>query len=413
MKTEPWTMAGMEAGAGETARRTIEQEDELVCRRLYGLLANRGQEAREVVGYLGPWRAKGTGFLGRPKPEALNALRRACRWALDGHDLPGAESISYTYTFRGSRPGTNLFAVSALDHQRLRWVEDGITSRREFETVLTTALHRAQWLAELYSGLTIVRPVVDVPEERDPPRHGRLGDGIVGRALCEEIAQQLTAGEALRRAAAAGEPVVPAIRAWVAATAGVLDRGLTNDAVGDGLRLLTQGLRSCGKRAVPHPVALAGAYLTLGLEYLGKVEKQMPDHIEASGQGPQRAPVTVYGNVGAINSEVTNSSFAVAETVREIGVTIGALDRAGQGDTAAALQELTRVIQQDAALAGELRARLLDHVADVAEAAAEPDRPRALSRARMAMAALTGAAGASTQLAQALAVWQETLGRFL
>ncbi|MGW4895040.1 hypothetical protein ACWEQL_22630 [Kitasatospora sp. NPDC004240] len=398
----------MEAGVGEAARRIIEQEDQLVCQRLYGQLAGRGQEAQEVFDSLGPLRENGTDFLGRPRQAALDTLRRACRWALDGHGFPGPWGIFYSCTFQGSAAGPGVFAVPSLDHQRLRLVQARKVSRRDFETALTTARYRAQRLALLYSELTIVRPVLDLPAEQDPPRHGRLRDGIVGRALCAEIAERLTDGQALRRAAAAGHQVVPAIRTWASATAAVLDRGLTNDEVGGGLRLVTKGLAYCESRAVPHPVALAGAYLTLGLDYLEKVEKQMPDHIEASGQGTQRA-VTVHGNVGAINSTVTNSSLVVAETVRGIEVSVGALDRDGRHDTAAALRALTRAVQQDPSLADD-RARLLDHVADVAEAAAEPDRPRALSRARLAMAAITGAAGTSTQLAQTLTTWQDTLG---
>ncbi|MFD8750135.1 hypothetical protein ACFV0O_04015 [Kitasatospora sp. NPDC059577] len=400
-------MTGMEAGAGEAARWIIEQEDELVCQWLYGVLADCGSEAREILDALGPLRENGTDFLGQPRPEALNALRHVCRWALDSRFLPYIASVPYTCTFRGSPPGQAFFVMSSLDQQRLQQVLEPTVSRRDFEIALTTARFRAVWLAQAYSELRIVRPVLDAPVERDPPRHGRLRDGIVGRAFCEEIAERLMAGQALRRAA--GEQTVPAIRAWVTATAAVLDRGLTNDDIGDGLRLVTQGLRFCDW-TVPHPVALAGAYLTLGLDYLEKVEKQMPDHIEASGQGSQRAPVIINGNVGAFNSKVTNSSFAVAETIRGIEITVGALDRDGQSDTATALRDLIHAIQQDPALADH-RAQLLDHVADVAEAAAEPDRPRALSRARLAMAAITGAAGASAQLAQALTTWHDTLGR--
>ncbi|WP_406116312.1 hypothetical protein [Kitasatospora purpeofusca] len=48
--------------------------------------------------------------------------------------------------------------MSPVDYQRLRWVNNGITSRRDFDIALTTALHRAQWLAELYAGLSIVQP---------------------------------------------------------------------------------------------------------------------------------------------------------------------------------------------------------------------------------------------------------------
>ncbi|MFE4960809.1 hypothetical protein ACFRCW_44605 [Streptomyces sp. NPDC056653] len=128
----------------------------------------------------------------------------------------------------------------------------------------------------------------------------------------------------------------------------------------------------------------------------------MPNYADASGQGKRLDPVTVYGNVGLINSEVSNSHISVADTVTNRGDTGGA---------AAAIRALTEAIQQDRELAEELRAQLLDLIADVADAAAAPGEPRRLNRARAAMAAITSASGASSQLTQAVSTWHGVLGQ--
>ncbi|MFE4335962.1 hypothetical protein ACFRQM_43345 [Streptomyces sp. NPDC056831] len=159
-----------------------------------------------------------------------------------------------------------------------------------------------------------------------------------------------------------------------------------------------------------HP-RLYSAYFTIAVNYLAEVLKLMPDYAEASGQGKRRDPVTVYGNVGAIHSQVNNSNFSVADTVTHIGTTAQTVADRGDTDTAAAIHALVETIQRDPELTEDLRAQLLNNVADVADAAVAPDEPRRITRARAAMAAITGAAGASTLLAQTVSTWHEVLGQ--
>ncbi|MEU9619150.1 hypothetical protein [Streptomyces sp. NPDC048155] len=160
-----------------------------------------------------------------------------------------------------------------------------------------------------------------------------------------------------------------------------------------------------------HP-GIYAAYVAIAINYLSEVLGLMPDYAEASGQGRRRDPVTVYGNVGAIHSQVTNSSISAANTITNIGTTIQAVADRGEVDVADAIRALAEAIQRDSGLAEDLRAQLLDHVADVADAAVAPDEPRRLSRARAAMAAITAAAGPSSQLAVTVGTWHDVLRQF-
>jgi hypothetical protein len=86
---------------------------------------------------------------------------------------------------------------------------------------------------------------------------------------------------------------------------------------------------------------------------------------------------------------------------------------ADRGNTAAAdaIQALAEAIQRDPELADDRRAELLDNVADVADAVADPVAPRKLSRAKAAMNAITSAASVSSHLAQTVGNWHDILNK--
>ncbi|KOY50134.1 hypothetical protein ADK59_38600 [Streptomyces sp. XY332] len=129
---------------------------------------------------------------------------------------------------------------------------------------------------------------------------------------------------------------------------------------------------------------------------MAEVLELMPVYAEAPGLGKRRDPVTIYGNVGAIHSQVSNSNISVTDTVTNVGTTIQAVADRGETGAADAIRALAEAVQHDPGLTDDLRAQLLDHVADVADAAAVPDEPRRLSRARAAMAAIAAGAGTSS-----------------
>ncbi|MFE7595551.1 hypothetical protein [Streptomyces sp. NPDC057494] len=151
-------------------------------------------------------------------------------------------------------------------------------------------------------------------------------------------------------------------------------------------------------------------YAAIAVNYLAEVQELMPRYLGLSEQGKRRDGVTIYGNVGALNSEVNNSNLSVADTITSIDRTIEAVADHGHADIAAAIRALTEAVQQASELAEDQRAALLDSVADVADAAVAPDEPRRLNRARNAMDAITAAAGTSSQLAQAVDAWHQIGG---
>ncbi len=159
-----------------------------------------------------------------------------------------------------------------------------------------------------------------------------------------------------------------------------------------------------------HPRIYA-AYVAIAVNYLAEVQELMPKYAEDSGQGKRRDPITINASRIGVVGDVTNSNISVADTINSIGTSIQAVSDRGQTDAAAAIRALAEAIQQDPGLAENLRAQLLDHVADVADAAAAPEEPRRLNRARAAMAAITASAGASSQLAQAVSTWHGVLGQ--
>ncbi|MER7760694.1 hypothetical protein [Streptomyces sp. NPDC097619] len=141
-------------------------------------------------------------------------------------------------------------------------------------------------------------------------------------------------------------------------------------------------------------------HLAIALNYLTEVSFQMQEYTNRSGMGEPRQPVTIHGNVGAVN---------IAETIQIIGSNVAAIMERGDERSAAALDALNAAIQQEQALSDQQRAELLDNLADVSEAAANPTERRLVTRARLALTAIAhaGAAiGATSPIAQAITDWQ-------
>ncbi|MFH8739473.1 hypothetical protein [Streptomyces sp. NPDC017964] len=283
-------------------------------------------------------------------------------------------------------------------------------------------------LRELHEGLVTVtdsltRPVPHralLPVQH-PPAFARLREDVVAETVTEQLSTLIDEGVAQYEAAhaAGGWPGSSPQSRLATRFASSLGSFLTTE-VAQRYETATRGFdymestsgnqRYRSVAAGIHP-RIYSAYVAIAVNYLAEVLEFMPAYAEASGQGKRRDPVTVYGNVGAINSEIANSQLSVADTVTSIGATINTVADRGQNDIAAALHALTEAIQQAQELAEGERAELLLNFADVADAAAAPDEPRRLARARAAIAMITTAAGASTQLAQAVDTWHQVAGQ--
>ncbi|WP_220213686.1 hypothetical protein [Streptomyces shenzhenensis] len=308
-------------------------------------------------------------------------------------------------------------------------------------------LHRA--LIELADGLPESIAVQAVRPVPHPPKYARLSEGAFVEEVTEQFGERLAAcideGLGLYAAVRRGDwsgprwesgpnggSQDPVIQGRFAAVLGDVFRLQGNVplrahyvvAIGGvaeqcGVLQFTPGHGLWAPQAFPEEREIAdrllrrvySAYVAIAVNYLAEVQELGPRYLELSGQGKERDPVIVYGNVGAINSQVHNSHLTVADTITSIGATIQTVTGRGEADVADALRSLTEAIQQAPELAEDQRAELLDNVADVADAAAAPDEPRRLARAKAAMAMITTAAGASTQLAQAIDTWHQVAGQ--
>ena len=280
-------------------------------------------------------------------------------------------------------------------------------------------LHKS--LITLADSLTSSAPRPALPAQH-PPGFARLHEHVAAETVTEELAMLIDEGARQYEEALSCEwPSASPERRWSERFRDSLDMFVTTDVRGR-YETATRGFHHVeglsGAGAVYRDIAydihprIYSSYLTLAINYITEVLELMPSYAEASGQGKRRYPVTVYGNVGAINSEVSNSNLSVAATLTSIGATVEVVAGHGETDVAAAISALAEAIRQSPELAEEQRFQLLDNLADVADAAAAPSEPRSLSRAKAAMAMITTAASASIQLAQAVSDWHSVLGKF-
>ncbi|MFB6561541.1 hypothetical protein ACFCYH_22120 [Streptomyces sp. NPDC056400] len=382
---------------GEEARAVIRSQEERTRLRLEEAIRAHGHKAQAHLDALEPWRGGRSANLWGTvtKPGALRAFYDAYEWFEGGaNTLPGELDYSIVtskHPSGGPRPTYAPLDLDRYPRRRSDWLHGQIRSGKADNSIenLHLALRK---LAETCREASVVAPVLDLPDVH-PPRHRKLPDGVIARVLAKDITAAIAQGRALDANLAAGLPPLPALESWRDSTQRA-NMFMAYDFMG--------GIEACGASIVPSPTALGRAYLALALEYLEELMDRLPDYAEASGQGKHDL-VTVHGNVGVIGP-VSKSHISVAETVTNIDTTIETLAGRGDTDLAVAIRALTQAIQQASELADDQRAQLLDNVADIADAAAEPDAPRSLSRARAAMAVITSAAGASAQLTQAASV---------
>jgi hypothetical protein len=147
--------------------------------------------------------------------------------------------------------------------------------------------------------------------------------------------------------------------------------------------------------------AVNAAFADLAIAYILEVCARMPKHSERDRPESQ-LPQTI--NIGQLN---------IADVVSNVHSQIAAIARAHTSDERIpeALQALTDAITSDAALDKARRIHLLDNVADIAEAVEQPDKPRAISRAKAALTAIGTAASVSEELANAWQAWSHVLAR--
>ncbi|MFJ8042427.1 hypothetical protein ACIRBX_18245 [Kitasatospora sp. NPDC096147] len=345
------------------------------------------------------WQPEETGS--RPTDAAADLIRRVRAWSAARHSVltvlhPAADALARVERTTSEavnwldHPSSDLAYAGPL-HLPVRPAPDWPRLLRELEDLLGRA-------ADRLDGSDPVEPGPPV----GPPRDARFEAHVSPSAIDERLTGFLVARTRRFAALATGAADPDAADRDLG---GELLTGFLTTEVSRRFEQLTEGARRMGQwpaGTVTHDAhrRLHLAYTALALNYLKEVSDRMQEYTDRSGMGEPRPPVTFNGHVGQVN---------IADTIQIIGANVAAIMARGDDRSVAAIDALSSAIQQEAALTQEQRAELLDNLADVSEAAADPADRRLRSRARLALEAIAraGAAiGATSPIAQAVTDWQ-------
>ncbi|MGW3959383.1 hypothetical protein ACWED2_06140 [Amycolatopsis sp. NPDC005003] len=243
--------------------------------------------------------------------------------------------------------------------------------------------------------------LIDVPDIVHAPRFARLKEGILARLITEDLETQIKAGRQLERSPESTGSSSPPVLQWVVDAANVL-RGLSPEVL-QGFGRLVSGSTACTCPGVASPFTLAESYLVLGLDYLEEVRERMPDYAEASGQRAPEPRISMTIKGGTINGmQIATVNSTLASVVNQSG-----------SDTATALEALKQAVLSHDGLDSEATQELIDNVEYLAEAAEKPPEKRNRGIIKLALAALTGAATAGTELGKVMNSWGDVLHKIM
>jgi hypothetical protein len=247
--------------------------------------------------------------------------------------------------------------------------------------------------------------LIDVPDIVHAPRFARLNEGILARLITEDLETQIKTGRELENSPDSMGSLSSSVRQWVVDAGNVL-RGLSPEVL-QGFTQLISGSAACTCPGIASPFRLAQSYLVLGLDYLEEVRERMPDYAEASGQ---RAPEP---NISMTIKGGTFQGVQFGTKIENINSTIAGVVNQSGSDTAAALEALKQAILSHDGLGREETQELIDNVEYLAEAAEKPPEKRNRGIIKLALAALTGAATAGTELGKVMSSWGEVLHKIM
>ncbi|WP_031159501.1 hypothetical protein [Streptomyces durhamensis] len=378
--------------------RSLAREAEAHAEALRPLAAGGGRRPgryRARNGY--DWGPVEEGF--RLRPEAAQTLYRVLAWA-------GArtELLSVLHP----RAAAETDRVQERGATLRRWRTGGDTVSEPPGTPVRPAGQWEDFLRGLREELlTAARGLRALPPFPAPPRlspvgSARLRENMTTEVLGPRIAEYVDR-HARRLATTPHGGFTMAPQDW--STAGRLLQGFVTDAVPDGFRSTTEGFEAVGSwgpdAVVPEVRSrMHRVHVTFGLHYLVEVLRFMPQYAENSGENGQGSRI----NIGVIN---------IANSLKIINSNMAAVMQRGDTQAAEAVNALTAAVQADPDLAQEDRADHLENVVDVAAAVADPDADGNRRRGRNALAALSAAAGASSQITQVINEWQHVFGSLL
>lgn len=428
----------------DEARRVIDRQDRQARQRLQEIWSEQGSQLRAVAARIAPWLGRAwkrgmvpfppgielsednnwghrsssvlpfgyKGKVGHVHPDlrpvfqeamelqdaAYGLYTRAQKWFGTRHQvLPEFPPPFTRWSFADPNTLPGLDYVYGRDY-----LEEKVRDlHREIER---WAEELTRWAEEL-TEIPASEQILSVPEAH-PPQYGRLNDGVLARLFSGNLDAQIRAGDLLQRSLAAGAAGHADVVAWINLVHGVLTQGLSNE-VGRRFRHAAggDGLLYAYAHAVPgvDTTALASAYLALGLAYLQEVREHMPNYAEAAGQAvPQQVSIHIDGGTfhgTQIAANIANTESIIAGVVQQ-----------GDPDLAGALKGLAEAVLAHDGLDDGQREDLLDKVDSLAEAAKSPEKRR---RGMNALAALSAAATAGTELGKAMDTWGGLLHKLL
>ncbi|MET8038383.1 hypothetical protein [Streptomyces sp. NPDC005345] len=330
----------------------------------------------------------------RLTPEAEAAVEKACSWVVTRDEL-----------LSGLHSPVNdvLRPLHAHGARFQSWQEN---RSKAYDPPGSTVLPGGEWhtfllamaddFADAADKLDALPPY-QTPPKLSPTGIARLKENTVAEAVEERITQYVRKHAQRLQDAPEGGFLMES-QDWDEAT-----RLLTDFRTADIGRRFTQTtagfpavsrwndtMIAAGVRSRMHCV-----FATFALTYLVEVLKSMPDYADHSGENIP--PQGIVINAGVVN---------MAHSLNIIGSNMAAVIQRGDTESAEAVNALSAAVQASQSLNAQERAEQLENVADVATAVAEPEADGNRRRGRNALAALTAATGASSQITQVIEQWQ-------
>ncbi|MFF2331831.1 MULTISPECIES: hypothetical protein [unclassified Streptomyces] len=284
-----------------------------------------------------------------------------------------------------------------------RWRDDDDTAYEPSGTPVRAAGEWGEFLQCLVEDLAAVArrlhalPSYEPPPGLSPPRVARLREDTVAEAVEDRIFEYVEK-QSRRFLATPPHGFSMAVPTWDAG-ARLLTDFLTADVL-QRFERTTVGFQAVSRwdDTSAAPVVrsrMHRIFVTFALNYMVEVLNSMPEYADHSGENTQKNGITIQAGV-----------VQIANTLNVIGSNVAAVMQRGDTESAEAVNALSAAVQADQNLDPQSRAEQLENVADVAAAVADPDADGSRRRGRNALAAITAAAGASSQITQAIEQWQ-------
>ncbi len=409
----------------DEARQILREQARKAQDELRLVLARHASQVEAVIETLIPWlncawvrdndapyHIAGSGYTGRIKRGAYEALRVACNWAEQAEQqmetlASGLKELEGYLRNLQIRYGNIRSLLPLLVQAELfRFGSAPLLFERDVDSAFQSACSLLEGQVRYVRESPPPRFLIDIPEEFHPPRYGHLNHGVLARLFAEDLATQISKGRALERSLAARTETWHSVVDWVVNVINVIDAGAPQ-ALQQDFRKIMSGVTGVASSLITERDLVCQAYVALALAYLNELQERMPDYAEAAGQvTPEpRTSVTISGgtfHVGQLATDITNID---SENAGVVYVT--------SPDLAEALEALRRAVLSQSGLDNEQRQNLLNNVDYLAQTAHSLPEKRDRGAIKTILSALKIAAISGGDLSNAMTAWGAVLHKLL